>query len=137
MSDYLFVYGKLRRGLTNPYAQQLEQQGHFLGQAYYRGKLYLVQDYPGVIPSDDPACQVIGDLYQLLHPDALLPVLDDFEGCGPGFSAPTEYIRCLQTVTLTTGAAQQAWIYLYNHPITDFTEIQPADYINLMQLLAP
>jgi gamma-glutamylcyclotransferase (GGCT)/AIG2-like uncharacterized protein YtfP len=127
-SDRLFVYGTLMRGFDHPMAQLLSRSADFIGEARCRGRLYLVKHYPGMVLSDAAEDIVIGELYRLKQPDALLREFDMYEACGEGFAEPTEYIRRLLPVTLgdgTTGEAQtaEAWTYLYNWPVAHLPRI--------------
>jgi gamma-glutamylcyclotransferase (GGCT)/AIG2-like uncharacterized protein YtfP len=123
LSDHLFVYGTLMRGFDNPMAQLLSRNAEFIGEARCQGRLYLVQQYPGLVLSDNPAERVFGELYRLRQPSELLRELDQYEACGEGFAEPTEYIRRVLTVTLAEGTACEAWTYLYNRPVTDLARI--------------
>lgn len=98
--------------------------GHaeFVGEAIYRGKLFNVGDYPGVIPSNDPNDIVKGDVYRLRRADLVLPLLDRYEECGAEFPEPNEYSRLRQTVCFKNGSSIIAWVYLYNYP-TDGLEL--------------
>ena len=117
-SDRLFVYGTLMRGFENPMAQLLSRSADFIGGAQCRGRLYLIRHYPGLLLSDDPADAVFGEVYRLRQPEALLREFDMYEACGDGFAEPTEYVRRMLPVTLSDGAASEAWTYIYNWPVT-------------------
>lgn len=112
--DYIFVYGTLKRDANNPLAELLTRHAEFAGEAVYRGKLFKIDYYPGVIPSDDPNDSVPGELYRLDRADEVLPLLDRYEEVGPEFPEPNEYIRLQQTVLLNDGSAVSAWVYVYN-----------------------
>jgi gamma-glutamylcyclotransferase (GGCT)/AIG2-like uncharacterized protein YtfP len=117
MLDRLFVYGTLMRGFDHPMAKLLAREADYEGTARFRGRLYLIQHYPGLIASDDPADIVHGEVFALRRPAELLATLDDYESCGAGFAAPTEYLRELLPVTREDGAVLQAWTYVYNWPV--------------------
>src|SRR5258705_1600998 len=108
ISDRLFVYDTLRRGLDHPMAQLWSRSADFLGTAACRGRLYLIKHYPGLVLSDDPADAVFGELYRLRDRDALLGEFDMYEACGAGFSEPTEYVRRRLAVRHEDGAAGEA-----------------------------
>jgi gamma-glutamylcyclotransferase (GGCT)/AIG2-like uncharacterized protein YtfP len=118
MLDRLFVYGTLMRGFDHPTARRLSDNADYLGPATFRGRLYQIQHYPGLLASDDAGDLVFGDLYRLRAPHELLVALDDYECCGPGDPAPAEYRREARSVTAADGAAMQAWVYLYNWDVT-------------------
>lgn len=121
--DWLFVYGTLLQSTESMMHQLLTQHAQFVSKAHYRGRLYMVQDYPGVVPSDHPSDKVAGELYALCNPSMILPILDQYEECGPAFPEPTEYIRKRQPITLANGKTAKAWIYLYQWPTENLTRI--------------
>ena len=129
-SDLLFVYGTLMRGFDHPMAQLLSRGADFIGEARCRGRLYLVKDYPGLVLSDDPADIVFGELFRLRRPSELLREFDMYEACGEGFAEPTEYIRRMLTVTSDNQAAEQAWSYIYNWPVTRLPRIASGRFLD-------
>jgi len=129
--ESLFVYGTLRRDTNSDMFHLLARYANFIGYATYQGKLYKVDYYPGVVPSDNPSDIVQGEVYRLLDPSLVLLHLDVYEECGPGFPKPTEYIRKIQHVRLRSGETIQAWVYIYNRP-TDNLELVPSgDFLNI------
>ncbi|CCE05105.1 conserved hypothetical protein [Bradyrhizobium sp. STM 3843] len=128
-SDLLFVYGSLMRGFDHPMARLLAANADFLGDAWCRGRLYLAQDYPGLVISDDANEIVHGELYRLRQALALLRELDMYEACGEGFAEPTEYVRRLLRVQLADGSACDAWTYLYNWPVEKLPRISTGRFL--------
>ena len=129
ISDRLFVYGTLMRGFDHPMATLLSRSADFIGKARCRGRLYLVKHYPGLVPSDNPADVVFGELYRLRARDELLREFDMYEACGEGFPPPTEYVRQLLQVTLNDGSASEAWTYIYNWPVTRLPRIASGRFL--------
>jgi gamma-glutamylcyclotransferase (GGCT)/AIG2-like uncharacterized protein YtfP len=123
MQDRLFVYGTLMRGFDHPMAQLLSRSADFIGEARCQGRLYLVKHYPGLVLSGDPGDVVFGELYRLRSPHELLREFDMYEACGEGFAEPTEYIRQMLTVMRDGQAADEAWTYIYNWPVTRLPRI--------------
>ena len=130
MAEYLFVYGTLRRGSQHPMHRLLAIESCFVGNAYYQGMLYHVSHYPGVVPSDNPAQQVVGEVYQLFKPAQTLAELDRYEECSADFPVPCEYRRVLQQVTLENGNSVNAWVYLYNRQLSGLKQIVSGDYLD-------
>jgi len=126
--QFLFVYGTLRRQGGGRMHRLLARHGAFVGEATYQGRLYRIGHYPGVVPSDDPADRVRGEVYRLPRPALLLPRLDAYEGCGPGFRDPTEYVRAIQGVRLADGRTLSAWVYLYNRPVAKLRRVPGGDF---------
>lgn len=137
MSELLFVYGTLRqraqrRVAGNRYYRLLQQSASLVGQGRLQAKLYLVDYYPGVVASVDPAWQVTGEVYQLHQPELVLAELDQYEECGPGFAAPTEYLRLKRQIILASGETVSAWVYIYNHPTDRLQQILSGDFLHCL-----
>jgi len=128
-SDRLFVYGTLMRGFDHPMARLLSRGADFIGAARCRGRLYLVRHYPGLVLSDDAGDVVFGELFRLRQPAELLREFDMYEACGEGFAEPTEYIRQMLAVTRDGEAAEQAWTYIYNWPVTGLPRIASGRFL--------
>ncbi|MEO3864671.1 gamma-glutamylcyclotransferase family protein [Rheinheimera fenheensis] len=130
MSDYLFVYGTLRQGVGHPMNQQLVAHASFVSMARYQARLYQLSYYPAAVPSASADDQVVGELYQLVQPELLLPRLDQYEECGEGFTEPQEYRRELRQVTLANGISFSAWVYIYNRDTSGLQQIQSGDFLD-------
>ena len=94
--DLLFVYGTLRSGFDNPYAQLLRARSVFVGKAAVRGTVRETGQYPAFMPGPDG--EVAGELYRLETPVATLATLDDYEG------------EAYERVIVDVGD-ERAWIY--------------------------
>lgn len=129
MVQYLFVYGTLRSDAGYAMHQVLQQHACLLGAATLQGRLYQVAHYPGAVLSADPAQQVRGELYQLLQPERVLALLDEYEECSAQFTAPHEYLRQQVPVSLTTGECVNAWVYLYNRGCDNLVLISSGDFL--------
>jgi gamma-glutamylcyclotransferase (GGCT)/AIG2-like uncharacterized protein YtfP len=125
---FLFVYGTLRQGAGHSAHSLLENKAERIGQARMRGRLYEVDGYPGAVLADDGADRVIGELYRLLTPQAVLKALDDYEEAGEDYPEPREYRRCRVTVKQADGAELLAWCYLYNRPTVGLRLIESGDW---------
>lgn len=127
--EYIFVYGTLRRHKENHNHEILARLGEFMGEGTYQGKLLRVDYYPGVVPSSSPSDVVKGEIYRLKDPKAVFKLLDYYEGCGPEFYSPTEYVRRRERVRLATGESLSAWIYLYNWSTENLSPIPGGDFL--------
>ncbi|HAW91389.1 MULTISPECIES: gamma-glutamylcyclotransferase family protein [unclassified Arsukibacterium] len=137
MSDYLFVYGTLRKHAERRAAGQhcyqlLQQHASLRGLGWLQAKLYLVDYYPGAVACNNPKWQVTGEVYQLKQPALLLTELDQYEECGSGFASPTEYLRLKQQVTLENSEKISAWVYCYNHPTDGLQQIMSGDFLHCL-----
>ena len=131
ISDLLFVYGTLMRGLDHPMAKLLSRSADFIGEASCRGRLYRIKHYPGLVLSEDPADVVFGEVYRLRAREALLREFDMYEACGEGFPEPTQYVRRMLPVTLDDGTASEAWTYIYNWPVTNLPRITSGRFLEV------
>jgi gamma-glutamylcyclotransferase (GGCT)/AIG2-like uncharacterized protein YtfP len=129
-NDYLFVYGTLRRDSRSEMHQFLADHADFLDEGVFAGRLYMVNQYPGAVPSDQAAENVRGEVYRLSDPSIVFPRLDTYEECGSGFTAPAEYVRQLGTVSLRSGRKVEAWIYIYNRATEGLCRIETGDFLN-------
>jgi gamma-glutamylcyclotransferase (GGCT)/AIG2-like uncharacterized protein YtfP len=76
--DLLFVYGTLRSAFDNRYAKLLRARAELVGPAAVPGSIFRIAHYPGYRP--EPAGTVHGEVYRLTEPEALLRILDQYEG---------------------------------------------------------
>ena len=126
--EHLFVYGILRRGFSNDHARMLRASCEFLGEASFHGKLFDVGSYPAAVASPEPGDIVRGEIYRMMRPRQLLPMLDRFEGCGADDAEPHLYRRESMEVRLDSGRKLSAWVYLYNRETDRLRPIHHGDY---------
>ena len=127
----IFVYGTLRQGYKNPFAERLRGVAKFLGMATMRGELYLCTrgpfPYPAACYLPHAESQVVGEVYEFASGSEILGELDRYEGVGPGFPVPHEYERTVVSV-LCDSRPCEAWCYLANHPVTPGNRIPSGDF---------
>jgi gamma-glutamylcyclotransferase (GGCT)/AIG2-like uncharacterized protein YtfP len=117
--ELLFVYGTLRSGGS---AAARMGPARLLAAASYRGRLYDLGRYPGVVPSADPADLVRGELFVLPSAAApLLAELDRYEG--------PEFRRVPALVTPDTEGSVESWIYLYTGEVRGLRRVASGDYL--------
>ena len=116
----LFVYGTLKSGSGHVFARLLHRNARLAGRARMPGKLYRVGHYPGMLPSEDPADWVQGEVCIMRHPRQLLKRLDAYEG--PAFE------RVSRTAWLENGAETTAWVYLYRGPVDPAQRIESGEF---------
>ncbi|WP_300496725.1 gamma-glutamylcyclotransferase family protein [uncultured Methylophaga sp.] len=126
--DYLFVYGTLRKNTERH--DLLQRFCDYIDTGMLQAVMYQISYYPGVILTDDPQQQVVGEVYRIHQPQLLLAELDDYEECSSSFVEPHEYVRQLQMICLSNGNKLPAWVYLYNHPISGKKLITSGDFLN-------
>ncbi|MCR9166297.1 MAG: gamma-glutamylcyclotransferase [Nannocystaceae bacterium] len=126
MNDALFVYGSLREGARHPMYEVLREHGTLAGPARVRGRLYVVDWYPGLV-LDDAAGWVVGELWTSIA-SAAWPVLDFYEGCSAEDPAPHEYVRRSAQVDVA-GVWKQAWVYDYARNVGALTMVDSGDWL--------
>ena len=67
-------------------------------------------------------------IYQLDDRDAILKVLDDYEGFGDNQPQPNEFTRKLIIVDSGLGLTD-CWVYLYNLPVNGLAQVANGDYL--------
>ena len=127
-SEYLFVYGTLRRGSGHPMQALLSRRTRWLGPAVLRGSLFRVGAYPAIVASLRPRERVRGDVYVLDASARLLARLDAYEGCDAAARPPQEYRRERLPVRLLGGRRLEAWVYLYNRPLRGLRRLRSGDF---------
>lgn len=122
MSDWLFVYGALRKGASNDWRMK---NARWLGPAEVGGTLVKVDWYPGLVLGDGGS--VIGEVYEV-GPD-LLRELDEFEGIGAD-ERNGEYHRVRSRVSLA-GEITEVWIYEWLKGIEDYEIVKSGDWLKV------
>ncbi len=131
-ANYLFVYGTLRRAYKHSLLKALNEYAIFISEATFQGILFLVDNYPGAIESNNLNDIVYGDIYFLKDTKKVLTILDEYEECTAAHNSPTEYIRCARLIKLNYKSSIKAWIYLYNHSTDDLIRIKNGDYLTTL-----
>lgn len=127
-SEYLFVYGTLRRHTGVAMAEHLARHATFQDTGFCQGRMYSLGRYPGFVPTSEPQEQVTGDVYRLDDPARILALMDEYEEYGAAFPDPNEYLRREQPVRLTDGRVINAWVYVYNWPVSEETRIRSGNF---------
>jgi gamma-glutamylcyclotransferase (GGCT)/AIG2-like uncharacterized protein YtfP len=121
---YLFVYGTLRSQMNDLLHLLLEQQAALIGLGTFRGKLFDLGRYPGVVPSRTSTDRVIGEVYQLSTSQAALRILDQYEG--------HRFRRERVSISLDNGKTVACWIYLYKGSVKHRKLIPSGDYVQYL-----
>ncbi len=102
--ERLFVYGTLRQGSANQYAERLSKTACHIGSGTVSGRLYLVTHYPALAPAQSAEERVKGDVFEGITAE-LWQLLDEYEG--------EQYARELAQVTMDNGQTLEAYVYRY------------------------
>lgn len=132
MSDYLFVYGLLRKDAPSQMSKLLARKAEYVSPATFQGKMYLVETYPGTVPSENPADCVKGEVHKIKNA-SLLETLDEFEGIDEEFPTPYEYRREIVEVELEDQSKVSAWMYVYNWEVDESTRIDSGDFFQTIE----
>jgi gamma-glutamylcyclotransferase (GGCT)/AIG2-like uncharacterized protein YtfP len=134
MSDLLFVYGTLRKGNANEMAEYLHKHAEFLSDGWFRGRMYMISYYPGVVASDEKNDRVYGEIYRLHDAQTALTILDAYEECIAQHAQPAEYKRVTANIDSVDGhVPKSVWIYLYQWPTVDKVMIQEGDFMKALR----
>ncbi|UHG91283.1 gamma-glutamylcyclotransferase family protein [Spirosoma oryzicola] len=126
--DFLFVYGTLRPNFDNAFAQYLRQRAQYVGEGSFPGRLFDLGSYPGAVLQHSDSTEVLGSVFDIQkNKETILTYLDYYEGVGPAFEPPTEYLRVIVPV-LFNGKSIDCWAYLYNHAFDGKLLIESGDY---------
>ena len=117
---YLFVYGTLKSGFENRYAQQLRREATLLGPAQMPGRLYRISSYPGMRPPREPKDLITGELYELHQPAKTLAVLDEWE---------ENYDRESHPAKLENGQEFPAWVYVYRQNLAEDNYLPSGEWV--------
>lgn len=129
MSKFLFTYGTLRLNQSHPIAIYLSENATLIGLAVLpKARLYKIDWYPALIPTEDENDKVIGDVYELKDANAWSKI-DEYEGIGIG-EPPYEYKR--ENVKIQMEQEEfDCWVYFYNVALPDNAElIESGDFLN-------
>jgi gamma-glutamylcyclotransferase (GGCT)/AIG2-like uncharacterized protein YtfP len=126
MNNLIFVYGTLLDA-ENKYGLYLRDNSKFFSSAKVKGKLFDIGQYPGVVLYPDGADIVHGVLLQMDNPEAILDIIDIYEGFGEDQPQPNEFIR-VPTQAETESGIQICWIYVYNLPLENIPQITSGNY---------
>jgi len=134
MFEKLFVYGTLMSGFNNDFAAVLHQQVHKVIPAFVTGKLYIVTNwafpYPKAAYIPNTHSKIYGELLYLdkaIDLEALISLLDEYEGVDLTYPEKGEYLRKIIPV-FTENGTEQAWAYVQNHSISNLELIPSGDF---------
>ncbi len=126
--DYLFVYGTLRQEFASELHKIITKNSDFVGMAKYQGEMYMVAEFPGIVPSESADDQVIGELYRINHPEKLFAILDDYEEYDPNNEEESLYLRQKINVNFE-GKNLKSSAYIYNKSLEGLDKIDSGDFL--------
>ncbi len=127
MSNYLFVYGTLRRRSRHPMARHLVEAARHVGAAKIAGRLYDLGRFPGLKEPHTPEDWVQGDVYDLGDAaEHTLREMDAYENAES--PPPTSYHRQLTPAFLNDGQPMNTWVYWYRGEVAEASFIASGSY---------
>jgi predicted GNAT family N-acyltransferase/gamma-glutamylcyclotransferase (GGCT)/AIG2-like uncharacterized protein YtfP len=120
-TNFLFVYGTLRRGAKHPLHRVLANRAELIGAGKFQGKLYDFGHFPGVVPSDRKTDHVVGEIYELHDARKSFQLLDEYEG--------NLFRREIRSVHLHSGETIESWIYVYVGAMNSAELVRGGDYV--------
>jgi gamma-glutamylcyclotransferase (GGCT)/AIG2-like uncharacterized protein YtfP len=127
MTNYLFVYGTLRRRSRHPMARRLAELAHYVGPATIQARLYNLGRYPGLQPSQARGDWVQGDVYDLGEQSAqALQEMDAYENAES--PQPAFFDRHLAKVLLADNQELEVWVYWFRGDVKDEQRIVSGSY---------
>jgi len=119
---HLFVYGTLRKGLDNPFAELLAESASYAGPGKVRGEICVIAHYPGLVLSGGG--WVMGDLFHFENA-GLLRTLDEYEGT----EGNNEFRRVSTQALLESGEWVEASVYIYAGDASGKQRIESGDFL--------
>ncbi|MCI4644481.1 MAG: gamma-glutamylcyclotransferase [Hyphomonadaceae bacterium] len=120
--DLFVFYGLLKQGASGmPAHIDLDAAGQFGAPCWFRGSLYDLGGFPGVVAGDG-LCE--GIRYRMTD-TSIIGALDEFEDVIPGDPAGSLYERRKLALLDANGVetGELAWIYWYIQPVSSFVAI--------------
>jgi gamma-glutamylcyclotransferase (GGCT)/AIG2-like uncharacterized protein YtfP len=132
MADLVFFYGTLMMPFNRPGRQRVDCHLAFSGRGSISAALFDLGIYPAAVPAAEG--RVWGEVYEMMNPGIVLPVLDEIEGFRADEPEASLYTRLRTPVTLESGATVDAWAYFYNAPLGRAQRIESGDYLEHLKV---
>jgi gamma-glutamylcyclotransferase (GGCT)/AIG2-like uncharacterized protein YtfP len=124
-SEWVFVYGTLRRGGSNHFRMA---GAEFVADGSITGRLYRIDWYPGIV-LDPAGDEIRGEVYQV-GPEQLA-ALDAFEGVSAGEIEGSEYRRVRTDVMQKDSRILSAWVWEWLGAVDESQRITDGDWLKL------
>ena len=128
--ERIFFYGTLRTEFHRRLQTGIDSKLTFVGRGSIQGLLFDLGIYPAAVPGDG---RVWGEVFETDDPAFVLSSLDSIEGYRPDAPEQSLYTRVQKPVTLEGDRAVTAWVYLYNAPLGQASQILSGDYVEHLE----
>ena len=129
MTERVFFYGTLMTGFNRRLRIGVDSKLRYVGRGSIEAILFDLGIYPAAVPGEG---RVWGELFETDEPDLVLAGLDSIEGYRPGDPEHSLYTRVESPVTLEDGRTLPAWVYFYNAPLGQASQIPSGDYLRYL-----
>ena len=129
MTEYLFAYGTLRRGLSPDYLLPVVSRLVVVGEGFVAGVLYDLGEYPGAVLDAEAGTQVFGTVFVLPAEHEVLAALDGYEGFYPDSLESSLFVRERHTVELMDGQRLDCWVYVYKLETDDLPVLASGKFV--------
>lgn len=119
MTEYLFVYGTLKRGHQLKEGNNLLKGSNFIGFGKINGNLFNLGAYPGLIISKSDDSWVFGEVFELRNPAKTFRIIDQYEG--------DDYVRVLEEV-FVKDEILTCWVYMFIGNTSGLKKIEGGNY---------
>jgi gamma-glutamylcyclotransferase (GGCT)/AIG2-like uncharacterized protein YtfP len=132
VAEFVFFYGTLMTPFNRPGRARVDQHLAYTGRGSISAALFDLGIYPAAVPASEG--RVWGEVYEMLSPAIVLPVLDEIEGYRASEPEASLYNRVRTPVTLDGGPTVDAWAYFYNAPLGRAERIESGDYLEHLKV---
>lgn len=124
--EYIAVYGSLMQIHGAQALAGTVDKLKLVGKCKIPGLLYDLGEFPGLVPGDS---EVMGELYEVKHPDALR-LLDDYEAFYPNDPKLSLFVR--QRMQLVEPKIE-CWGYLYNQTLSGMPRVEGGNWTEYLR----
>ena len=132
MNNHLFVYGTLMKKFTGYKPIMLEEYGEYVCEGFIYGRLYEIDNYPGLILGKNINEKVYGEIFLLNDFNTSILKLDEYEDFFPGDFEKSLYIRQIEDVNVQGGDIKKAWVYIFNEDVDEEKRVISGNYIDYL-----
>lgn len=129
----LFVYGTLRKDCPGSTFPMIAEGARLVDSGRIQGRLYQLEDSPGLVLTQDPSVWVYGELYAFDDIERTLRRVDEYEGCGPHDPRPHLFRRVESRVALRSGRWERTWVYEFTGSTENLELIDSGDYVRYLR----
>ena len=130
MTEQVFFYGTLRTGFTRRPQIGVDPKLSFVGHGSIQALLFDLGLYPAAVPGEG---RVWGEVFETDDPMSVLASLDAIEGYRQTAPEQSLYTRVQAPVALEDGRTMIAWVYFYNAPLGQASQILSGDYLEHLE----